>query len=183
MSDDPDQTALLVRRLRAGKADVAVELDRMYREPLLRFCWGYLGSMEEAEDALQEIWYKVLTAPLVPDSFTPWIYKAARNHCLNMRRHRARRKEGQAMPGASQIAASMTGNLTKLLQDELEDQLRAEVAALPAAQQEVLRLRYVEGLSRTDIAEVLEIPESLVKSRLFEGVKKLRDSHPNLRDT
>ena len=182
VSDDPDQTALLVRRLRAGEADVAVQLDRMYREPLLRFCWGYLGSMEEAEDALQEIWYKVLTAPHVPDIFRPWIYKTARNHCLNTRRHLARRKEGRAMPGASQIAASMTGNLTKLLQDEMEEQLRVEVAALPAAQQEVLRLRYVEGLSRTDIAEVLEIPESLVKSRLFEGVKKLRDSHPNLQD-
>jgi len=183
VSDDPDQTAWLVRRLRGGEADVAVQLDRMYREPLLRFCWGYLGSMEEAEDALQEIWYKVLTAPHVPDSFRPWIYKTSRNHCLNLLRHRARRKDGKALAGASQIAASMTGNLTKLLQEELEEQLRAEVEALPAAQQEVLRLRYVEGLSRADIAEVLDTPESLVKSRLFEGVKRLRDLHPNLQDT
>jgi RNA polymerase sigma-70 factor (ECF subfamily) len=180
VSDDPYQTMLLVRRLRTGDADAAGMLDRTFREPLLRFCWGYLGTMEEAEDALQEIWYKVLTAENVPDHFKPWIYRIARNHCLNMLRMRARRKDGQALPGASQIAESMTGNLTRLVRDEMEGKLRAVVADLPAAQQEVLRLRYVEGLSRSEIAEVLDLSGALVKSRLFEGIKKLRDSHPDL---
>ena len=39
----------------------------------------------------------------------------------------------------------------------------------------MLRLRYAEGLSRAEIACVLEVPESVVKSRLFEGLKKLRE--------
>ena len=42
-------------------------------------------------------------------------------------------------------------------------------------QREVLRLRYVENLSRGEIAEILDQPESLVKSRLFEGLKRLRE--------
>lgn len=180
MSEDPERNAVLVRRLRAGDATAAGMLDRTFREPLLRFCWGYLGKMEEAEDALQEIWYKVLTASHVPDNFKPWVYKTARNHCLNVLRLRARRKDGQLLPGASQLAASLTGNLTRLVKDEMERQLRAVVAQLPQTQQEVLRLRYVEGLTRSEIAEVLDLPEGLVKSRLFEGIKKLRDAHPNL---
>ena len=45
----------------------------------------------------------------------------------------------------------------------------------------MLRLRYAEGLSRAEIAYVLEVPESVVKSRLFEGLKKLRE-HTSLLD-
>ncbi|MCG8409297.1 MAG: sigma-70 family RNA polymerase sigma factor [Phycisphaerales bacterium] len=49
------------------------------------------------------------------------------------------------------------------------------MATLPPTYHEVLRLRHVEGLSRAEIASVLEIPESVVESRLFEGLKKLRE--------
>ena len=48
------------------------------------------------------------------------------------------------------------------------------VASLPADQREVLHLRYAEGLSRAEIAEVLELDEKLVKSRLYHGMEKLR---------
>ena len=67
-----EATRTLVSRLRDGDGDAAAMLDEQYREPLLRFCWGYLRSMEEAEDALQDIWYKVLTASHIPERFRPW---------------------------------------------------------------------------------------------------------------
>lgn len=176
-----DPTQLLVRRLREGHAEAAALLDRVYREALLRFCWGYLGQMEEAEDALQEVWYKVLTAGRVPERFRPWLYKIARNHCLNVVRGRARRKDDRDLPAGSQIEAAMTGHLTRLVKEELRHRVTELVAGLPEAQREALRLRYVEDLSRAEIAEILEVSESVVKSRLFEGVKKLR-THGSLMD-
>ncbi|MHC4697866.1 MAG: RNA polymerase sigma factor [Planctomycetota bacterium] len=173
----PDQSATLtlVGRLRNGDADAAGLLDHLYRDSLARFCWGYLGSMEEAEDALQDIWYKVLTASHIPDAFRPWVYRIARNECLNLLRKRAKRKDGQELPAASQVNAYLTGQLTRLVKDETESRLGELVASLSDPQREALRLRYVEGLSRAEIAEVLEVPSSVVKSRLFEGLKKLRD--------
>ena len=48
------------------------------------------------------------------------------------------------------------------------------VAALPEEQREVLMLRHGEGLSRAEMAHVLDIPEATVKSRLFQAVRKLR---------
>ena len=170
-----EDTRLLIERLRRGDSAAATLLDRLFRDALLRFCWGYLGQMEEAEDALQDIWFKVLTATNVPERLRPWLYKIARNHCLNLIRNRARRKNGQVLPDASQIEDAMTGHLTKLAKDELRSRLSELLGRLPNAQREVLRLRYVEGLSRNEIAEVLELSESLVKSRLFEGLKKLRE--------
>jgi len=179
---DQEATALLVKRLRDGNSEAPALLNELYREPLLRFCWGYVGRMEEAEDALQDIWYRVLTASHIPDRFRPWLYRIARNQCLNMRRKGARRRDGQELPAASQVDAYLTGQLTRLVKDEAKSRLGDLLASLTEPQQEALRLRYVEGLSRGEIAEVLEIPESVVKSRLFEGLKNLRDHASLLED-
>jgi RNA polymerase sigma-70 factor (ECF subfamily) len=150
---------------------------------VLRFCWGCLGSREEAEDAVQEVFCKVLAAEQVPDRFRPWLYRIARNHCLNMLRDKARRKDDRVLPSDSRLDAATTGNLTRLVKRELRSRIAHLLAALPAAYREVLQLRYAEGLSRAEIAEVLELPESVVKSRLFEGLKKLREHSSLLEDS
>lgn len=170
-----DSSATLVAQLREGGAEAGVLLDRLYRDALVRFCWGYLGRIEEAEDAVQDIAYKVLTAEKIPDAFRPWLYKTARNHCLNLRRDRAKRKDDARLPAASQVHEVLTGHLTRLVKGEQQSRLAELVCELPEAQREVLRLRYVEDLSRGEIAEVLEVPESAVKSRLFETLKRLRE--------
>ncbi len=177
-----DATPSLIARLRAKDPDAATELNRLYREALLRFCWGYLGRVEEAEDAVQDISCKVLLATDIPDVFRPWLYKIARNQCLNLLRHRARHHDGLALPGASQIYEALTGQLTQLVRKEARSNLAEMVQALEESQREVLRLRYVEDLSRLEIAEVLEIPESVVKSRIFEGLSKLREHASRLEE-
>lgn len=150
-------------------------LNTLYRDPLQRFCWGYLGRLDEAEDAWQEVCYRVLTADRVPDSFRAWLYKIARNLCLNMLRSRANRKDQAPIAAESQVQEVLTGHLTRLVNEERHAQLASLVERLSPEQREVLRLRYVEELSRGEIADVLDLPESLVKSRIFEGLKRLRE--------
>jgi RNA polymerase sigma-70 factor (ECF subfamily) len=177
----PDLTPSLVSKLRAGDGGAGAMLDQLYRRPMMRFCWGYLGRAEDAEDAVQDVFCKVLRAAEVPENFRAWMYKIARNHCRNILRGRARRQDAWALPPDLQLDADTTGDLTRLVNQELRSRMVYLVSALPAAQREVLRLRYAEGLSRAEIAYVLEMPESLVKSRLFEGLKKLRE-HTSLLD-
>jgi RNA polymerase sigma-70 factor (ECF subfamily) len=163
-----------VAALRAGDSRAGDVLDELYRKALVRFCWGYLGTVEQAEDAVQEIFIKVLQANQVPEGFRAWLYKIARNHCLNVLRARRRRRSGASLPSASRLDAQLTGNLTRLVRKEFESRINSLIGALPAAQREVLRLRYAEELSRAEIASVLEVPESVIKSRLYEGLKTLR---------
>ena len=170
-----DGTPALVLRLRAGDSQAAELLQKEYREVIVRFCWGYLGQMEEAEDAFQDVCCKVLGATQVPDQFRPWLYRIARNHCLNLRRGKATRREDGPAPATSRLRDALTGQLTRMVKAEQRSQLAEAVASLSEEQGEALRLRYVEELSRSEIAEVLDIPESVVKSRLFEGLKKLRE--------
>ncbi len=118
-----DMTGSLVSCLRKGDARAGALLDQLFRDALVRFCWGYLGRVDEAEDAVQDIFYRVLMAEDVPDAFRPWLYKITRNHCLNLLRRSARRRDGGQLPAASQVCEVLTGNLTKLVQSEQRSRL------------------------------------------------------------
>lgn len=169
-----DMTPTLIARLRNGEPDAAAMLERIYRKSLMRFCAGYLGASEDVQDAVQEIFWRVLKSEQVPTDFRAWLYKIARNHCLDVLRTRGRKRDAHELPGDSQLDGDLTGNLTKLIRREQRAHLRRLLAALPVNQREVLRLRYAENLSRAEIAHVLGVPESVVKSRLYEGLERLR---------
>lgn len=175
---DQAMTPQLVIRLRAGDSEAGKLLDTLYREAIIRFCTGYLGQVERAEDATQEVFCKVLATDRVPDNFRAYLYRSARNHCLNVIRDDSRHKVDKAA-SPSRLPTAQTGHLTKLVRQEQHSRLAQLVDSLSTGQREALRLRYTEGLSRGEIAEVLEVAESVVKSRLFEGLKKLRE-HPSL---
>lgn len=174
-SSSVDWTPTLVARLRGGESDAGKLLTSLYRQPMIRFCWGYLGNLDDAEDAVQDIFVKVLKTDAFPDRFRAWLCRIARNHCLNLLRSRNRRRDAGALPSDSHLDAALTGPLSRLVRGEARSRIAHLVAALPPEQREVLRLRHGDGLSRAEIAEVLELPESVVKSRLYEGLKKLRE--------
>ena len=170
-----DLTPSLLAELRAGDPQAGALLQKLYHRNLARFCDGYLGNPTEAEDVVQDVFCRVLTNATVPDNFRAWVYQIARHRCLDILRARGRRRDDQELPEDSRLQADLTGNLTRLVRREARSRLHHLVAGLTANQREILRLRYVEGLSRSDIAQVLDIAESLVKSRLYEGLEKLRD--------
>ncbi len=155
--------------------DAARALSDSYGPAMLRFCWGYLGEMNDAEDAVQDVLCKALAAQQRPDNMRAWLYKVARNHCLNLLRSRRRRRDAGLLPSASRLPARLTGPLTGLARGEQRSRLRHMVAALPASYREVLMLRYAEGLTRAEIADVLEESETTVKNRLYEGLRRLRE--------
>ena len=169
-----DLSPSLVIRLRQGDEAAGILLERLHGPAMLRFCLGYLHNESDAHDAVQEIFLQVLRAAVVPDRFRPWLYMVARNHCLKALRTRRRKPPPGGLPSASLLPEDVTGQLTRMARAELQERIGRIVALLPDAQSEVLRLRYAENLSREDIAEVLQIPVSLVKTRLFEAMKKLR---------
>lgn len=176
-----DLTPSLVVQLRQGQAQAGQLLDQLYRPRLIRFCTGYLGNREEAEDVVQDVFYRVLRSTAVPDNFRAWVYQICRNRCVDRLREQNRRLDDQSLPTFSHLAAHQTGNLTRLVRGEQRAHLWHRLAALPAEQREVVLLRYTEGLSRAEIAEVLGIPENLVKHRIYNGLEKLR-RHDSITD-
>ena len=164
----------LAARLRAGDRSAAELLEREYRPAIVRFAYNYLGDASEAEDAAQEVFVKALSSKSSPEAVRPWLYRIARNHCLNVLRNRRVRAE-QHLPSRAPFYESRAGNLTRLVAAENAEVLRQRIDELSPDHREVLELRYSEDLGREEIAVILDLAPSVVKSRLYEAMKKLRE--------
>src|SRR6185436_18381096 len=150
--------------MRPGDAD----FEGVHRPALVRFCEGYLGRRDEAEDAAQDVLAKALASRETIADLTTWLRHVARNHCLNVLRSRRRRRDGERLPSDPPFAASLRGPLTRLAGKEHQESLSLALASLTDDQREALWLRYGENLDRDEIAKILGIPDSIVKSRLHE---------------
>jgi RNA polymerase sigma-70 factor, ECF subfamily len=174
--DSGDALSRFAFALRGGDTQHAREHDVEARARLARFCYGYLGDNDAAEDAVQETLTRLISAAQPPDSPRAWLFRVARNVCLD------RLRAGQTRPDRAQLASSFdvaretAGPVTRMIGAEGDAEVLAAMASLSGDERELLRLRYSDDLARAELAEVLGLSESLVKSRLYEAITKLRRS-------
>lgn len=134
-----------------------------YGPALYRFCLVQMGNPADAEDVLQEVFCKRLyRAPEFSDSERErrWLFRVAVNQCRDelRRRHRTEVPLAETMP----------------LPDTPDLGLWELVFALPESQRTVIHLRYAEGWTIEEIAEILGTSVSAVKMRLKRGRDALR---------
>ncbi len=139
-----------------------------------------VGSDDEARDLCQEAFlkaYKSLRSFKQEARFSSWLYQIALNLC----RDRMRRRRGKTMVSLDELeeggAAMPVAGPTALdlLQERDTSRLVAQaIEALPDEQREVIILKEYEGLTFLEIAHVLEVPISTVKTRLYRGLDQLR---------
>jgi RNA polymerase sigma-70 factor (ECF subfamily) len=171
-ADDP-RLAVSAASSRAGGPAMADWIERECRDDLVRFCQRYLRRREDAEDAASEVILRALCAREVPDAFRPWLLRIARNHCLNRLRDAGPRAH-ETLVSDVQLIATATGPLTNAARADDRAWIESTLAQLSPAERELLQLRYVEDLQREEIATILDLPVSVVKSRLYEAVARLR---------
>jgi RNA polymerase sigma factor (sigma-70 family) len=163
----------LVELVRSG-SDAAFEalFDRHHRG-VLGFCRHTLGSVEEAEDAVQHTFlaaYRELVGTDKPIQLRPWLYTIARNRCLTVLR-------GRRHQAAAELSEPPTEHLAAAVErrHELQDLLR-DVAALPDDQREALVLSELGDMSHDEIAAVLGCRREKVKALVFQARSSLISS-------
>jgi RNA polymerase sigma-70 factor (ECF subfamily) len=141
-----------------------------------------MGSEEEVRDLCQEAFlkaYRGLGGFKGEARFSSWLYQIALNLC----RDRMRRRRGRVIVSLDALEADAQA---QILRDEastqdlveardLQQRVRAAVIALPDDQREVIVLKVYEGLTFQEIAEVLGLPVSTVKTRLYRGLDRMRE--------
>jgi RNA polymerase sigma factor (sigma-70 family) len=158
----------LVRLARDGHEAAFEVLVERYEKRLLVFCRNMLHSSEDARDMVQDVFANAHRAMLADDRpihVKAWLYRIARNRCLNyLRRPRPEGVDSMdAFEGAGASAAETAGareDLQLLVQD---------VQSLPETQRTALVLREMEALSYDQIAEVLDKTVPAVKSLLVRA--------------
>jgi RNA polymerase sigma factor (sigma-70 family) len=159
----------LIALVRRGNHAAFEALVARYQARLLAFCRHMLGSREDAEDVLQEVFAASFNAMLAderPINVRPWLYRIARNRSLNhLRRHTA--------IGVDSMDVHLSeGGLTtadKVHKREEFRQLIGDVQELPETQRTALLLREIDALSYDQIAEAMETTVPSVKSLLVRA--------------
>jgi RNA polymerase sigma factor (sigma-70 family) len=140
-----------------------------YQGRLLGFCRQMLKSTEDAEDVLQEVFVNAYRAMLADEreiNLRPWLYRIARNRCLNhLRKPTADAQESMDMVPA--VEASSTAE--KVHNREEFRQLLTDVGKLPETQRSALLLRELDALSYEEIAEAMDTSVPSVKSLLVRA--------------
>ena len=159
----------LVAMIRRGNNSAFDALVQRYQPRLLAFCRHMLGSQEDAEDVLQEVFaasFNALLADDRPINARPWLYRIARNRCLNhLRRPRA------AGQDSMDIFETEHGTSTAETVHRREEfrQIVADVQELPETQRTALLLREIDALSYDQIAEAMDTTVPSVKSLLVRA--------------
>jgi RNA polymerase sigma-70 factor (ECF subfamily) len=164
--DDPD--GLLVRRARRGDDHAFAGLVERHERRLFTLAARVLGSQSDAEDAVQEALVRAWRSlPRFREGalFSTWLYRITVNCALDIR---ARRRADpsdlvaeRADPRDAFAASELSGELQRAL-GEVEETYRVAVV-----------LYDVLGCSYAEIAEITDVPEGTVKSRIFRGRRDL----------
>ena len=168
------EDAEIIRQVLAGHHEQYADLVQRYQEPLIHFLRRTLGSEEDVFDCAQDAFlaaYRNLNRYSEEHPFRAWLYAIARNKALDLLRKRCR-----------EVAVNLDENLVDSqprpeevwLAKEQASMLSEVLNELPEHYAQTLYLRYHQELSYAEIALVLQVPVSRVKTYLHRGKEKLR---------
>jgi RNA polymerase sigma-70 factor (ECF subfamily) len=168
--------AELVSRYRSGEsAAFAALLDR-YEGSVFRFLFGMLRDHHRAEDALQETFVQALrrAESVDPTTFRGWLFTVAHQQAVLQRRKDRRVPTPADLPALLGLPAAGDGPDAMADRADAADAVRGLLGLLPAAQQDVIRLRLFDGLRFRDVADRLGCPVNTALARMHDGMKALR---------
>jgi RNA polymerase sigma-70 factor, ECF subfamily len=142
-----------------------------YQNQAVGHATAVMGNREDALDAVQEAFidaYRAIDRFDFSRRFYPWFYVLLRNRCFKMLASMGRRDTVQSL--------EETLILTPHLESSIEETLSLEAALLTLSPEdrELITLKYLDGLSYQELAELLQIPKGTVMSRLFYARRQLQ---------
>jgi RNA polymerase sigma factor (sigma-70 family) len=166
----------LIALTRRGHLGAFEALVQRYQPRLLAFCRHMLGSQEDAEDVLQEVFtaaFNAIRADNRPINARPWLYRIARNRSLNHLRRP--QPSGQDSMDVFERDGGTTTADTVHKREEFR-QIVADVHGLPETQRTALLLREIDALSYDQIAETMDTTVPSVKSLLVRARVSLAEA-------
>ncbi len=172
-NDSEAYEQLLVLRAQDGDQSAMSGLIEHWQVRLTRYALHLTGSSDGAADVMQEVWLSVVRSLRRlddPSRFRPWVYRIVANKCTDWIRARARSRNTTEPLEANDVAAAAP---TADTSNEMV-RLRGAIGQLPAEKRMILAMFYLDDVSICDIAQLLNIPEGTVKSRLFHARNQLK---------
>jgi RNA polymerase sigma-70 factor (ECF subfamily) len=145
------------------------ELYLRHSSRIYAYCRRFLGNKDDAQDVFQETFVKFLECtkqPRVMTNVPAFLLKIARNLCVNVKR----RERNPITFEDYMVSDDLNNN-----NDELLKLIKMAMDLLPVEYKDIFILREYDGLTYTEIAEVMNSSLSAVKIRLFRAKQKVRE--------
>ena len=162
--------------------DAFGEIVKRWERKIFALCFGMLTREDEAKDAAQETFisaYRNLKNFRGEAKVSSWLHRIAVNQCLTTKRREKTRQESYLNDEENAeervfIAPARQMPSKTIEQNERLRFVRQAVQALPADLRQVIVMKEFEEMTFQEISDVLELPLSTVKSRVYTALKQLR---------
>jgi len=176
------ETKTIAKGLHQRDPDLLDRLIEQYQYRLFRYLVYLTGNKERAEDFFQETWIRVLERGHQYDGrskFEAWLFAIARHLVIDWQRSKKAQSLDMLTDPEQENPLQLEDEkdpspLQQVLSQESEESVQASLQKIPAIYREVLVLRFQEELQIEEMAGVLSVPLSTVKSRLYRGLEALR---------
>ncbi len=183
----PLADGVLVEQAQAGNQVAFEKLVERYRGPLYQFISRFFGDYDQRCDVLQQVLIQLfISLPNLQTnkSLQAWLFRVARNRCLDMLRHRhvpnfselageGNEDEVFFPEGAQALTPSVED---EVMQHEMQQILCQAISTLPQKYRPIVWLRYTTLFNFGEIGRILNIPEATAKTYFQRAKLKLRQS-------
>lgn len=164
-----------VKRLQKGDPVAFDEIFRFYKDSIYFFSLSLVKNQADAEEIVQETFIQVLNhidTLEKPSSFHSWLHKIAYNQSMNLYKRNSRTVQLDNDFDLENIIEIKEGPASMLSNHELVSIVQTEIENMPDNLVRIAKLRYFDDFTTREIAEIMDIPEGTVKTRL-NRVRKL----------
>ncbi|MGI8696880.1 MAG: sigma-70 family RNA polymerase sigma factor [Mycobacteriales bacterium] len=174
----------IMRRVRDGESAALGELYDRYARPCFALARRILTDSGLAEDVVQEVFLAVWRRPDRFDpsrgSFASWLLAATHHKAVDSVRREETRRRRRSSTNVDDERLVATPTDTPPVEDQVwatlrGERVRAALDQLPRPQRDALMLAYFGGYTQREVAEMTETPLGTVKTRMFAGLRRLRD--------
>jgi len=179
--DRSSDLAVLLSRAASGDAAAFEQIVVRHERRVLTLSWRLLGTMEDAQDAAQEVFlrtFKYLHRFDVQKPFEPWIVRMTVNVCRDLGRQRQQRgavlvDAGEDF-GRTEQQDHHSDPHSELHAEQQRQLLRRALVELPEKERTAFVLRDIEGMTTAETAEALGSSEATVRSQISSARLKIR---------
>jgi RNA polymerase sigma-70 factor (ECF subfamily) len=173
---------IIVERALTGDAEAFGELVRRWERRIFALTYGMLGREEDARDATQETFlaaFRSLRNFRGEAKVSSWLHRIAVNQCISRQRRAKVRSESaledEQETNAGSFAMPLSYSPAHVAEGRQETAaVRRAINSLPVELRQVVVMKEFEELTFREIADVLDLPLSTVKSRLYTALKQLQ---------